>query len=412
MPILDIVIYIAAFFAVYMQVFLFVTFFQKRKVLDKEFKYNDDDLPSITFMVPCWNEGKTLEKTVESLRKIDYPQDKFFMILVDDGSKDNTWDLMQQYKNDPQIQIFTQENGGKHKALNNALSHANTDLVASIDADTVIKEDALRKATAYFISEKQLSALGCSVLIKSPKSFVQKAQSVEYQMFSFSKKMLGFLGGVLVAPGAFSIFKREILSKIGGWNDGNGLEDLELTYRFQINGYKVEHCHTAIAYTTGPKTLPKLFKQRLRWAYGFLRSTYDYRHIIFNRKYGNFGFYTLPTSLLSYAVILTIFSISWYRLFNFFYEQFLIYRLTGWHGMWGNFSYDIFFVNTKAIVFITILSMISILVTIFMGRRISNIHDRKYGYMFYFFIIYSIVLPFWVARSVINAIFNFRPSWR
>lgn len=225
--------------------------------------------------------------------------------------------------------------------------------------------------------------------------------------------MLGFLGGVLVAPGAFSIFKREALSKIGGWKDGNGLEDLELTYRFQVNNYKVEHCHDAIAYTAGPKTLRQLFKQRLRWAYGFLRSTYDYRFVIFNKKYGNFGFYTLPTSLLSYAVILAIFFVSWYRIFNYLYEKILIYKIIGWEAIFRiNFSYEWFFVNTKAIVFIAMLSMLFLIVNIVMGRNISKVKDRKYSYMIYFFVIYSIVLPFWVLRSVVNAFFNRRPSWR
>lgn len=187
MPVLDIIIYIAAFFAVYMQVFLFVTFFSKEKELDKKITCFDAELPTITFMVPCWNEENTLDNTVESLRKIDYPKDKFFMILVDDGSTDNTWNIMQKYKNDPQIQIFTQANGGKHKALNKALNNAHTDLVASIDADTVINKDALRKAMAYFLADNDLASLGCAVLIKSPRSLIQKAQSVEYQMFSFQK---------------------------------------------------------------------------------------------------------------------------------------------------------------------------------------------------------------------------------
>lgn len=415
MNFLDVVIYVCAFFAIYMQVFLFVTFFQKRRSLNinKNISYLDNDLPSITFMVPCWNEEKTLDNTVLSLREIDYPKDKFFMILVNDGSKDKTWEIMQKYKDDPQIKILTQENAGKHSALNNALSYANTELVASIDADTVIKKDALKKAVVYFLENKELSSLGCSVFIKTPKSFVQKAQSVEYQMFSFSKRMLGFLGGVLVAPGAFSIFKRETLSKIGGWTDGNGLEDLELTYRLQTNNYKVEHCHTAVAYTAGPQTLRKLFKQRLRWAYGFLRSTYDYRHVIFNRKYGNFGFYTIPTSLLSYIIILSIFFISWYRIFNFLYEKIIMYNLIGWNALFRTeFSSEWFFINTKAIVFITIISFAFIILNVFLGRKISNIRDRKYGHMVYFFLIYSIVLPFWILRSVVNAIFSFKPSWR
>ena len=359
MSILDIVIYVAAFLAVYMQVFLFITFIQKKGLLKSDLKNMDiGSLPAITFLVPCWNEQFTLANTIESLRKINYPQDKFFMIVVDDGSVDGTWQEMQKYKDDAQIQILTQKNSGKHEALNNALRYAKTELVASIDADTVIKSDALMEAVSYFLKDKELSSVGCSVLIKTPKTFIQKAQSIEYQMYSFSKKMLSFLGGVLVVPGAFSIFKTKILSDIGGWHAGNGLEDLELTYRMQVSGYKVAHCHSAIAYTSGPKSLRSLFKQRLRWGYGFLKNTSEYKYAMFNRKLGNFGFYTLPTALLSYVVILTVFSISWYRIFNFFYEKIMIYRLVGFNAMFGDFSFSWFFVNTKAIVFITIVIIV------------------------------------------------------
>ena len=413
MPALDIVIYIAAFLAVYMQVFLFVTFIQKRKFVDNGNGEVDLNLlPAITFLVPCWNEEKKLDTTILSLRKIDYPKEKFFIIIIDDGSIDGTWKEMQKYKNDSQIQIFTQKNSGKYEALNNGLRHASTNLVASIDADTIIKEDALLKAMQYFIKDKDLASLGCSVLIKSPKTFIQKAQSIEYQMFSFSKKVLDLLNGVLVVPGAFSIFKKPVLLSIGGWKAGNGMEDLELTYRLQVNGYKIAHCHNAIAFTSGPKTLKTLFKQRLRWAYGFLRTTYDYRSAIFNRKFGNFGFYTLPTALISYIVILTIFSISWYRIFNFIYDKILAYRLIGFNAFVGDFSFSWFFVNTKAIVFITIVTTVFLILNIFLGRYISQVKDKKFGYLIYFFVIYSVILPFWVLRSVFNAFLSNKPSWR
>ena len=167
-------------------------------------------------------------------------------------------------------------------------------------------------------------------------------------MFSFTKKMLAFLGGVLVVPGAFSVFKTEVVKKVGAWGTGHNLEDLELTYRLQTKGYKVEHSNEAIAITSGPVSVKKLFKQRLRWGYGFLNNTYDYRYAFFNKQFGDFGFFTLPMSLMSYCIIMIIFFISWYNIILFLYDKFLIWKLVGFHALVSKFSVSSFYFNTKA----------------------------------------------------------------
>lgn len=413
MPISDIILYCAIFASVYVQVFFLMSFFEKKNLLSvyKPLKGDEEDLPSITFLVPCWNEETTIDNTVQSLKDLSYPKDKFFIYLIDDGSKDNTWNVMKGYENDPMVKIFKKENGGKHTALNFALPSVTTDLVASFDADTTINQDALYRIIPYFIEDKNLSAVGGSVLIKSPKTIAQKAQSIEYQMFSFTKKVLGLLGGVLVVPGAFSVFRPKPLLEVGGWQLGHNLEDLELTYRLQVKGYKVEHCHNAIAFTTGPKTVKKLFKQRLRWGYGFLNNTFDYRFAFLNKKFGNFGIFTLPMSLMSYIIIMSVFAVTWYHIILFLYDQFLVLSLVGLEGFHIS-AYSWFYTNTKAIVFLTLLTFIFFIVNIMIGRTISNIKRKGLINIFYFFVLYSLIVPFWVIKSVWNAINQARPAWR
>lgn len=410
---MEIIVYIAIFISVYVQIFFLLTFLESKKnKQEKEKEISDENIfPTVTFLVPCWNEEKTLSDTVFSIKSLDYPKDKVSIFLINDGSTDNTWQVMKSFENDPQVKIFSKENGLKWSALNYGLKYVESELVSSVDADTCLNKDALKNIVYPFIKDREIAAVGGNVLIKDPQTISQKAQSIEYQMFSFNKKMLAILGGVLVVPGAFSMFKMSALKEVGGWETGYNLEDMELTFRLQTKGYKVEHSHNATAFTSGPKTLRTLFKQRIRWGYGFLNNAYAYRFAFFNKKFGNFGFFTLPSSFILYFTIMAIF-VSWYKMIIFFYDKYLIWKLIGFGSIFDKFSYNFFYTNTKAIVFLSFIAFLFFLINIILGRRISNIKDKNMINVFYFFVIYGFIVPLWIVKSTWNSIISVRPSWR
>lgn len=411
MSVINIVFYILVFLAIYLQVFLLTVFFERRDNL-KAIKKGPKKFPGVTFLIPCYNEEATIEKTIKSVLALDYPKDKLKIIAIDDGSRDNTWQILQKYKDHKNIKIFTKENGGKHTALNLGLLHVDTPLIVSFDADTEILTDAVKKAVAYFENDKDLMALGGAVLISEPKTFVQKAQSIEYQMFSFSKKMLGLLGGVLVVPGAFSMFKKEAFEKVGGYKDAHKLEDLELTFRMQVAGLKVDHSHDAFVYTKGPGTARALFKQRLRWGYGFINNMVDYRHAIFNKKYGNFGFFTLPMGIISYMVILNVFFITWYHIVRFFIEKTVEVRTLGFETLIPGSFFDLFFINTEAAAFLTMFMYGTIFLAIYLGGRVSNVGRTSFKNIICFLIVYSVLVPLWVIKAIYSTLVGKKVAWR
>jgi cellulose synthase/poly-beta-1,6-N-acetylglucosamine synthase-like glycosyltransferase len=402
--------YTLVFLAIYVQVFFLYTFLQKRSL----FRIKDieiDDCPEVTLLVPCWNEEDTVASTVDSLKSIDYPADKIKIILIDDGSSDSTWEVMQAFKNDAQITLLTKENGGKHTALNYALDYVDTELVCSFDADTVIVPDAVKRAVVRFREDPELMALGGAVLIESPKSIVQAAQSIEYQMFSFSKKVLAVLGGPLVVPGAFSMFRKQAFETVGGYKEAHLLEDLELTYRMQVAGLKVDHSHDAFVYTKGPKSLRALFKQRLRWSYGFINNTYDYRRAVFNPKYGNFGIFTLPMSILAYLIILQMFFVTWYHIIHFFIDTYVEISAVGLSSLVPA-SFDLFFIDTQVTTFLSLIMIGAIVMTIFLGKKISNIKGLSVKSLFWFFVVYTVMVPLWIIKALYNTIFVRKTAWR
>lgn len=408
----EIIYAILLFWAIYFQIFFLVVFFEKgEKIKEKDLVYNDSIYPSISFLIPCWNEENTIINTIQSILTIDYPKDKLKIIAIDDGSTDKTWKKLCHLNNQPQITILKKENGGKHTALNLALKYVETDLIISFDADTKIDKQALKNAVSYFIKDKDLMALGGSVLIDNPKTIAQKAQSIEYEMFSFSKKMLGLIGGVFVVPGAFSIFRNEVFKKIGGYKNAYNLEDVELTMRMQAQGMKIDHCHTAFVRTKGPESLKKLFKQRLRWCYGFILNVKDYYRLILNKKYKNFGLFTLPMNIFAHLMILFVFFLSLYRLFLFIIQKIIEIKLVGFNNI-ELFNLDMFFTNTKLTNLLAIIMYLFILSGIYLGKRISKIPKINLSHILYFMVIYSILPPFWIIKSLYNLTTSKATTWR
>ena len=164
MNIAELVIYTMTFLALYVQVFLFVTFLEHRRQLKKESRAAGipTRYPSVAVVVPCWNEATTVHGTVESLLALEYPKEKLQLILVDDGSTDNTWQEISKYKDHPQIQILQKENGGKHTAVNYGIENTTTEFVSCLDADSFVAPDALRRMIAMFEENPDMMAIAPS----------------------------------------------------------------------------------------------------------------------------------------------------------------------------------------------------------------------------------------------------------
>ncbi len=278
-------------------------------------------------------------------------------------------------------------------------------------SDTEIHEDALMKAIPEFMRDKELMALGGTVLIHNPKTFVQKAQEIEYQIFSFTKKMLGLAQGVFVVPGAFSIFRKEVFEIIGGYRRAYNLEDIELTMRMHTYGLKIDHSHDAIVKTKGPDTIKALYKQRLRWSHGFILNMIDYRKMFLNKNFKNLGLFTLPMSVFTYFLLLFVFGYSVYKVGLTVIDTLQKAYLVGF----SNFEWptiDLFFVNTKAYAIMAIFVYISIVASYVFGRHISGITKQNFWNIPYFIFIFSFIAPFWVIKSIYSWLTSKHVSWR
>jgi len=411
MGISNVIFYTLSFLAVYVQVFFLVTFLSRRKHI----KYNKGQIklkyyPSVSITIPCFNEEKTLEKTVHSLLDLDYPKNKFSVFLVDDGSTDNTWSVMQKFINHPNVKIFQKENGGKHTALNLALAETKAEFVGCLDSDSFVHNQALKRIMKYFEDDKELMAVAPSIIVHHPKNILQIAQKAEYDMSVYLKQMLGLIGGIHVTPGPFSIFRKKVFDELGIYRKAHNTEDQEIALRMQEHGYKIDHCPDAFVYTLTPPTVPKLYRQRLRWIYGFIKNMIDYRRLLFKKKYGSVALFTLPSGLVSITGTIFLFSLFMYNFGSFILKKIAVYRAIGFKGSF-NFNFDWFFVDTKAVVFFTFILYILVVISVMIGRHMTG-HKRAFSFhIFSFMIVYSLIAPFWLLKAIWNAIWSRESNW-
>ena len=408
----DIFFNLFIFLAIYVQVFLLMTFLEKRRNSScTTHEIISISYPSVTVIVPCFNEESTVTQTVDSLLSLDYPKDKLFISIVDDGSTDNTWGVIQRFVGHSNISIFKKDNGGKHTALNLAISNLKTDLVGSLDADSFADKCALKNIARHF-QDPLTMAVVPSILIHEPKNIVELAQNAEYQLSVFVKKMLALLGAMHVTPGPLSIFRKEVFEKIGPYRKAYNTEDAEMALRMQKNRLKIDYCLDAVIYTKAPNTVKKLYKQRLRWTYGFLKNSIDYRGIFFRSKYGNVSFFTLPAGIVSLlAVIFIVFTLI-KEIFNMAIDKIAEFRAVGLNFNFFSFKFDWFYVDTKSVTFMMILLYILVVVSILIGKRLSKIKPRLSLDMLYFVILSGFLAPFWILKSFYNLVFFKDTTWR
>lgn len=404
------VTYSLLFISLYFEVFMLVAFLERKlKKPPKEATAAiATKLPSVAIIVPCYNEEKTLAATLRSLLALRYPADKLEVIVVDDGSTDNTLRVAQEFGSHAQLRVFTKENGGKHSAMNFGLAKTSADLIGCLDADSIVAPEALMAIVPVFANPK-VSAVTPGIHIKKPENMLQHMQHVEYRLSLFNRFMLAALGSAFITPGPFSIFRTSLVRELGGWRYAHSTEDLEMALRMQEAGYLIGNAPKAIVHTATPRTLKHLFRQRVRWTYGFLRNAADYRSMIGNRAYGNLGVIILPTALISIGTALFFFV---RILFDFSYELSHEYTRIAVTGQFPVPGFQLFYINTSAMWFLVLFSVGLILLLISAGSYIGTGKRLPPASTPLFLAFYCFLVPIWLGTALVRATFKTGVQWR
>ncbi len=262
--------------------------------------------PSVTVLIPAHNEESVIVQTVQSVLLSDL--DNIHVVVVDDGSADRTLELLQSNfgKNDC-VQILHQVNRGKAAALNNALSHAATEIVVTIDADTEIESDAIRKLLRHF-SDPKVGAVAGNVKVGNRSRWLTRWQALEYiTSQNMEKRAFDLLNCITVVPGALGAWRKEAIEAAGGITADTVAEDADLTIAIRRLGWRVTYDEEAIAWTEAPDTPGQLIRQRFRWTFGTLQSFWKHSDTLFRPKYGTLGWIALP-NIFVFQILLPLVS--------------------------------------------------------------------------------------------------------
>ena len=308
--------------------------------------YEEDLLPPISIIAPAYNESVNIITSVRSLLNLKYP--KYEVIVVNDGSKDRTLDMLIRhfnlkryqynelprlktktilgiYKNNdfPNLVVVNKINGGKADALNVGINISSYQYICGIDADSVLEQDALLRLMSSSLDHKELPlALGGNIVPANgckidhgyieekhfPKETLTRLQAVEY-LRAFSSGRIGWseLKSLLIISGAFGLFYKDEIIDIGGYITSSGQlkkdsvgEDMELVVRLTYNRMKekkkqyIGYVYHANCYTELPSDHKTLLKQRNRWHRGLIDILSYHRQIFLNPKYKQIGLLATP----------------------------------------------------------------------------------------------------------------------
>ncbi len=272
---------------------------------------------SMTVIVAAHDERAALPATLAALLAQTQPADT--ILIADDGSTDGSDAMLQREYGlmpapagvigpaggrHPSLRWLRLPQGGKARALNVAVTLAETDLVLTVDADTLLLPSALAAMRQAFAGDPALvAATGVLDPVCGPTAsgqVLQWFQTYEYVRNFLSRYAWMRMGGLLLISGAFACYRRGPLLAVGGFDPDCLVEDYELTHRLRDHAVRAGLVwHTGViggaqGRTEAPATVPAFLRQRRRWFGGFLQTQYWYRHMVGNRAYGRLGTMMLP----------------------------------------------------------------------------------------------------------------------
>ena len=397
------------FLALYAEVFLLLAFLENAQS-DKTGKKFAGKFPSVAVVVPCFNEESTVAATIESLLSLDYPKHKLSIIAVNDGSTDGTRAVLSQFKNDPRITILSKQNGGKHSAMNLALTKTKAEYIGCLDADSFVASDAL-KISMQCLLEDGATAVTPAIIVHKPRRIIELIQQAEYVLSVFVRRAFASANAVFITPGPFSLFKRDVLQKIGGWKHAHGTEDMEIAMRLQQNHFTIANSPRTQVFTTAPKTLRALYKQRVRWTYGFLMNLWDYRTMVGNRSFGALGTIVLPSALISIGTVMYLTGLVVIYILNRIWSMFVKIDTVGIALNPALPTIDPFFINTTSAALLAYVLVGIALTLIWTGKRLADTKLHPDAVPLYM-LIYCWIAPFWLAGALIRAGFRAQAPWR
>jgi len=271
------------------------------------------DYPTCTILIPAHNEDKVISYTIEAMCNLNYPKDKLTIMVINDGSTDNTKEIIESYAaNDSRVVLYDVPKGeggkGKSRALNLGIKKVDSEVIAIYDADNTPDPEALRYLVAQLILHKELGGvIGKFRTVNKKRNLLTRFINIETLSFqSMLQAGRWQMHKVATLPGTNLVLRTDLINQLNGWDEAALTEDSELSIRIYEEGYLIKFIPYAITYEQEPEKWKTWIKQRVRWVRGnnYVIAKFYKRITKFKNK--RLGFDLLYTLSLYYVFFVAV----------------------------------------------------------------------------------------------------------
>ena len=282
-----------------------------------------NDIPTLDILVAARDEQNVIARLVERLVSLDYPSEKLKIYIIDDGSVDNTPNILkklsQKYERLNIISRSKNDGGGKSGALNHALQFISGEWVFILDADAQLKNDTLQRVLSFAQNGSWSAVQLRKSVINTSKNFLTTCQGIEMAMDAYFQVGRLYSAGISELRGNGQLVRKDILLNCGSFNENTVTDDLDLSLRLILSQSKIGIFWDPPVMEEAVEDIFSLFRQRQRWAEGGLQRFFDYgRELIlskltFIQKFDLTYFFILQYALPIIALVDLIICIVFYK---------------------------------------------------------------------------------------------------
>lgn len=298
--------------------FIYYFHWEKNRNFDHKHPPQLRSYPPVSIIVPCHNEGRDVEETIEYLLEQQYPD--FEIIAVNDGSQDDTLTiLLAMAAQHPQLRVINlEQNQGKAVAMNTGALFSKNEFLICIDGDALLAPHAVSWIMQHFLSGPRVAAVTGNPRIRTRSTLLGKIQVGEFSaIIGLIKRAQRVYGRVFTVSGVVAGFRKSALHRVGYWSNDMVTDDIDISWKLQLDHWDIRFEPNALCWILMPETLRGLWRQRLRWAQGGAEVLLRYsKRLGLWRSRRMWGVYVeyLTSVFWSYTMILilTLWSLGWF----------------------------------------------------------------------------------------------------
>ncbi len=368
-------------------------------------KQRDEFEPSISIVVPAYNEEKGIAECLDAINALNYPKGKREIIVIDDGSTDGTASIARKRG----ARVVEGTHAGKAAALNLGLKAARHGFIFTVDADTVVEKDCLRKIVLPLAEADVGMAMGTS-MVKNKDSLLGSFQNVEYHYNNLIRSSFSniFKNGIWFF-GALACYRKSALLQVGGFKKDTLAEDWDIALELKEAGYRTLSVQSASGKTEAPTTFAGFYAQRFRWWMGTLQSLFKNKSLFTKKSPGSIHFLFINQYWWSvYAFLslpLILYQLNYWLPYNSQDALSLFGYLFRWFSLTGP-AYVLYKIPEWGVNYWTIFGVLSgVISAIMIVASIKLFKDRlnaRNVIAVFFYFPYTILLNILIALSIIR----------